>query len=176
MGVRVQHDFTLHDVTIRRGTVRGFETGVLVEGGGGLALRRLAVTANVTGILIDISFGVVVRNNAVADNSGSGVFVLDSNTVRVTRNDALRNAGDGIHFGGEVTSSLAEGNVASGDGDDGIEVAEFVVGEIPNTLARNLATDNGELGIEAVAGTIDGGGNRAFGNGNPLQCLNILCK
>ena len=175
-GVTARQDVTLEDVTIRRGTIRGFDTGVLAEGGGGMAVRGLAITDNVTGIVIDISFDVVVRHNLIADNSGSGLLALDSNTVRVTGNDALRNAGDGIHFGGEVTSSVAEGNVASGNGDDGIEVAEFVVGETPDTLARNLATYNGDLGIEAVAGTLDGGGNRAFGNGNPLQCLNIVCK
>ena len=175
-GITARQDVTLEDVTIRRGTIRGFDTGVLVEGGGGVAVRGLSITGNVTGIVIDISFDVVVRHNVIADNSGSGLLALDSNTVRVAGNGALRNAGDGIHFGGEVTSSVAEGNVASGNGDDGIEVAEFVVGEVPNTLARNLATFNGDLGIEAVAGTIDGGGNRAFGNGNPLQCLNITCK
>ena len=175
-GITARQDVTLEDVTIRRGTIRGFDTGILLEGGGGVAVRGLSITGNVTGIVIDISFNVVVRHNVIADNSGSGLLALDSNTVRVAGNDALRNAGDGIHFGGEVTSSVAEGNVASGNGDDGIEVAEFVAGEVPNTLARNLATFNGDLGIEAVAGTIDGGGNRAFGNGNPLQCLNITCK
>jgi parallel beta-helix repeat protein len=172
-GVRVQGS---QEVTIRRGTIRGFEVGILAEPADGLAVRRLAITNNVTGIVIDISFDVVVRNNVIADNSGLGLWVLDSVAVRVRGNDVLRNGGDGIHFGGEVKSSVAEGNVASGNGDDGIEVAEFVVGEIPNTLARNLATHNGDLGIEAVAGTLDGGGNRAFGNGNPLQCIGIACK
>jgi parallel beta-helix repeat protein len=172
-GVRVQGS---QDVTIRRGTIRGFEVGIGASPADGLAVRRLAITNNVTGIVIDISFDVVVRNNVIADNSGLGLWVLDSVAVRVTGNDVLRNVGDGIHFGGEVKSSVAEGNVASGNGDDGIEVQEFVVGEIPNTLARNLATYNGDLGIEAVAGTLDGGGNRAFGNGNPLQCIGVACK
>jgi hypothetical protein len=31
------------------------------------------------------------------------------------------------------------------------------------------------MGIAAVPGTHDGGGNRAAGNGNPAQCLNIVC-
>jgi hypothetical protein len=35
---------------------------------------------------------------------------------------------------------------------------------------------NGDLGIEAVPGVIDGGGNHAHGNGNPGQCTNISCK
>ena len=38
------------------------------------------------------------------------------------------------------------------------------------TLARNTANRDGDLGIEAVLGVRDGGGNRARGNGNPLQC------
>jgi hypothetical protein len=44
------------------------------------------------------------------------------------------------------------------------------------TLTKNTANDNGDLGIEAVPGVIDGGGNRARGNGNPAQCLNVSCK
>jgi hypothetical protein len=39
----------------------------------------------------------------------------------------------------------------------------------------NIANQNQDLGIEAVPGVIDGGGNRAAGNGNPLQCTNVLC-
>jgi hypothetical protein len=35
---------------------------------------------------------------------------------------------------------------------------------------------NADLGIEAVPGVIDGGGNKASGNGNPLQCSNVFCK
>jgi hypothetical protein len=32
------------------------------------------------------------------------------------------------------------------------------------------------LGVHLDLGVIDGGGSRAFGNGNPLQCLNVDCK
>jgi uncharacterized membrane protein len=32
------------------------------------------------------------------------------------------------------------------------------------------------FGIEAVPGVTDGGGNKASGNGNPLQCLNVFCR
>jgi hypothetical protein len=44
------------------------------------------------------------------------------------------------------------------------------------TLTRNTANRNHDLGIEAVPGVTDGGGNRARGNGNPLQCTNIDCR
>ena len=42
-------------------------------------------------------------------------------------------------------------------------------------LAAFTALRNANLGIEAVTGVTDGGGNHAFGNGNPLQCLNVGC-
>jgi hypothetical protein len=35
---------------------------------------------------------------------------------------------------------------------------------------------NHDLGIEAVRGVIDGGGNVARHNGDPRQCTNIVCK
>jgi hypothetical protein len=34
---------------------------------------------------------------------------------------------------------------------------------------------DGALGIEAVPDTIDGGGNHAFGNGDPRECLRVAC-
>jgi Right handed beta helix region len=67
-------------------------------------------------------------------------------------------------------------NVATTNGDDGIEIDSG--GAMPgNTvvLTRNTANDNGDLGIEAFPGVTDGGGNKASGNGNPLQCLNVFC-
>jgi large repetitive protein len=49
--------------------------------------------------------------------------------------------------------------------------------EAPGTIVgQNVSNDNGELGINAVPGVIDAGGNRASGNGNPLQCVNIVCQ
>ncbi len=43
-------------------------------------------------------------------------------------------------------------------------------------LVANRASSNFDLGIEAIAGVLDGGGNRAFGNGDPLQCMNVACR
>ena len=67
--------------------------------------------------------------------------------------------------------SLLMGNIATGAGDDGFDVESRSA-----NLTSNLAVRNGDLGIEAVFGVIDGGGNRAHGNGNPLQCTNITCR
>jgi hypothetical protein len=54
--------------------------------------------------------------------------------------------------------------------DDRIDV------DAPGTRLRgNNATNNHDLGIEAVPGVVDAGGNTASGNGNPLQCTNVFC-
>jgi hypothetical protein len=44
------------------------------------------------------------------------------------------------------------------------------------TIARNTATENGDLGMEAVAGVTDGGGNKASSNGNAAQCTGVVCS
>ena len=56
-------------------------------------------------------------------------------------------------------------------GDDGIDV------DAPGTtLTGNVAAHNHDLGIEAVPGVVDGGGNYAAGNGNPAQCTSVSCR
>jgi hypothetical protein len=62
-------------------------------------------------------------------------------------------------------------NVAKGAGDDGLDANN------PTTkLTRNRAVRNTDLGIEAMRGVNDGGGNKASGNGDPRQCTHIVCR
>ncbi len=56
-------------------------------------------------------------------------------------------------------------------GDDGIDVLSPL-----GTLARDLATGNVDLGIAAVPGVTDGGGNRATSHGNPARYTGIACR
>jgi len=79
--------------------------------------------------------------------------------------------GDGIYVDAGAANNRLENNSVSGSAHDGIDVEEP-----STTLTGNLAFGNGDLGIEAVSGVIDGGGNRAWDNGNPLQCLNVQCE
>ena len=65
-----------------------------------------------------------------------------------------------------IAVSELQGNRTDRNGDDGIDVESDKV-----LLVENRARWNTDLGIEAVAGVLDGGGNRALGNGNLLQCL-----
>jgi Right handed beta helix region len=77
---------------------------------------------------------------------------------------------DGLLVESTAADTLLERNIAIGAGDDGIDVDNAAT-----TVTRNLAFRNGDLGIEAVAGVIDGGGNHAAANGNPAQCTNVVC-
>lgn len=136
-------------------------------------------------ISLSASGGSVVTNSELLP--GNGLVVLSGRTqilMNVAEFISLRDApdseivgnvagptpDDGIFVGAGSAGTLVEGNVSNGNLDDGIEV------DAPDSLIRgNSADDNGDLGIEAVVGVIDGGGNTASGNGNPLQCLNVVC-
>jgi hypothetical protein len=48
-------------------------------------------------------------------------------------------------------------------------------GQIGNVLRRNRAHRNSALGMNAAPGTIDGGGNSARNNGDPRQCVGVVC-
>ena len=64
----------------------------------------------------------------------------------------------------------SQGHRARRSGDDGLDV------DSPSTtLIGNHAIRNGDLGIAAVFGVIDGGRNVAHGNGNPAQSTNVFC-
>jgi hypothetical protein len=41
---------------------------------------------------------------------------------------------------------------------------------------NDVSGESRDLGIAAVPGVTDGGRNRARGNGNPAQCLNVACR
>jgi Right handed beta helix region len=126
--------------------------------GGGYGIRisgdRNIVESNSTGpyaYLYGISIygsGNLIRKNSVTGASDADIEVQAGSTETVVeQNVATHSFGDGIHV------------------------------DAPGTLLRkNVANNNRELGIEAVAGVIDGGGNKARGNGDPLQCLNVFCK
>src|SRR4051812_30142496 len=127
--------------------------------------------------------GNLVANNrvfrALNDNIAVDSFDPEIPTVgTVVRDNVVRDAGvDGIAVGTDVnadpapaTDTLVLRNTTTGAGDDGIDGDS-----VATTLTRNTANRNHDLGIEAVPGVTDGGGNKAAGNGNPLQCTNVFC-
>jgi hypothetical protein len=154
--------FTVDDSSLRR---NGLAEDLIVRGSRNAIVRNAARSA-----FLGAGGGNTVRANRLAslvlepDFSGN---VIRNNIVSGT---AELPETDGIFVPAGAAGNALVANSASGSGDDGIDVEEP-----STTLADNRAFDNADLGIEAVAGVIDGGGNRAWGNGNPLQCLNVDC-
>jgi parallel beta-helix repeat protein len=121
------------------------------------------------GVFINTSTGTVVSQNLL-DNHSTGVNVRASTGTRVTGNRASSNVNSGINVESTTTDTLISGNVVTAN-NNGI-----TVGSPASTLTGNTAYSNTLLGISAVNGVTDGGGNRAFGNGNPAQCSpSIAC-
>jgi parallel beta-helix repeat protein len=88
----------------------------------------------------------------------------------ISRNVVRGAAVDGVIVESTAFDTLVELNTAIGAGDDGIDVDNAAT-----TLTHNVAVQNGDLGIEAVPGVTDGGGNHAAGNENTAQCTNVAC-
>ena len=61
--------------------------------------------------------------------------------------------------------------------DDGLTVfaATNAAEDLDVEVARNWAFRNADLGLDAP-GVTDGGRNRAFGNGNPDECVGVECR
>jgi hypothetical protein len=138
-------------------------TGIL----GGIAVRAEASQTRVHANL--------VRRLSASGLLHAGITVAGDD-VTVTANtvtDTSSTDADGIRVDPEAARVLVRGNLASRHGDDGIDVDSPATTITANTA--NTANDNGDHGIEAVPGVTDGGGNRASGNGNPAQCLGVVC-
>jgi parallel beta-helix repeat protein len=110
----------------------------------------------------------VARN--VAEN-GNGLRVFSSTRTLLWHNFISRASNDGIRVEGGSIRTRVLHNILRANEDDGIDVRDA-----GTVIADNRAFDNDDYGVEAVPGVIDGGGNRASGNGNPGQCLNVRCK
>ena len=213
-GVRVAQQ---SGVTIEKGTITGFQTGVVLDESTGSLVTQLTVHDNDQGINLAGGSGHVVEKNNVYGNGrdairlglssdnlvskntvtdnvfGIGVADFSSNNVvdknhlsgnrdfavalfsgasnnLVEKNDVLGTTGHGLQVSADASGSSLKENVVSTSGLDGIHV------EAPSTtVTKNTAVRNANLGIFAP-GAVDGGGNKASGNGNPAQCVGVVCK
>ena len=130
------------------------------------------------GISLEGGTGNVIEGNIVLRFHQAGIRAASfeefggpptvGNTI--SRNVVRGPAVDGVIVESTAFDTLLDGNIAIGAGDDGIDVDSAAT-----TMIRNLASHNGDLGIEAVSGVTDGGGNHAVANGNPAQCTNVAC-
>lgn len=198
VGIRVAgHD----GVVIRRGTIRRFGMGILLTDAQRVRILRNTITGSFDeGIFTDensehlvigrnrisgsgIRSGatwadgidvrgdaVQVRSNRVLHNRDDGIDV-NGTDLTVQGNRVIRNGRQGIDVDGHDV--LVRNNAAKRNGGDGIGVSVHAHGV---TISRNLATFNGDLGVQARDGTaVHGGSNRARRNRDSRQCVPMIC-
>jgi parallel beta-helix repeat protein len=156
------------------GTVRG--AAIALFNSHGNDIQRNSAQLSDFGIALVSSQRNLLEENQSApiDSDGNqcfGIYVADSNHNVVRNNVADNNDIDGIFVLADSHNTRIVGNRAVfNGGGDGIDVNSSAT-----TITRNTANKNGDLGIEAVPGVTDGGGNRASNNGDPRQCVNVDC-
>lgn len=133
------------------------------------------------GISLEDGDGNRIVRNDVRRTAQNGIRVAAYNSDRPTVNSVVRDndvrgaSVDGISVAREGDGTLGDTfvihNTVSNSGDDGYDIRSAAT-----ALTNNRAVRNHDLGIDAVDGVIDGGGNAAFANGNAAQCIGITCK
>ena len=163
-----------HNRVRRNRLVRNNE-GITVGGSRNVIARNRIFRGRSYGISIDKGRGNLVAHNLVARARGTGILLglehpLIGGGHNTVRRNLVRGSGDdGFLVSEKEGHSLLRRNRAR-NGDDGFDVQSR-----STKLTRNGARRNTDLGIQAARGVIDGGGNRASGNGDARQCVNVRC-
>jgi parallel beta-helix repeat protein len=171
-GILMQAD---HNRVRRNRLTRG--AGILVGPGSQNVIARNRVSRAVDSIAIEKGRGNLVARNIVVRARGAGIRLgvqpppIGGAHNVVRRNRVRRSGDDGFLVNKKDHHSLLKRNVTVGAGDDGFDVESR-----STKLRKNRAVRSGDLGIEAVPGVIDRGGNKAHGNGDPRQCTNVACN
>jgi hypothetical protein len=156
--------FDLNDSVIAHNTTARNVVGIDLFGGlhgstGNNVAENAANENEILGLVIDSGDGGTLTNGA------------NQNLVR--GNSANRNRGSGVD-GGAGVGVFGRGNLLVQNRADGNTADGFLVLGPGNALVGSGANGNGGHGINAIHGTIDGGGNHAHGN-LPPQCVGISC-
>lgn len=157
-------------VTVRNGTVTGFDGGIMLKGGASNTVTGMTVRDNVgptnvfnallgDGIILFDSPGNTISNNTVSGNGnfdGIGVFGPGADNNRILGNKVTGSHGQGIIVNGAndageavfITGSLVSGNTSSNNDNAGISNINNTFGTVENNIVRN----NGFNGIAVQAG------------------------
>jgi parallel beta-helix repeat protein len=153
------------------------DVGILFGPGSRNEITANRVSRGRDGIRVEKGQGNLVADNVVSYTSRVGIRLgishpsLGGGRNLVQRNLVRGSRGDGFVVAKKDDHSLLKRNAAKGAGDDGFDVRSRTT-----KLTRNRAILNDDLGIAAVRGVIDGGGNIARHNGDARQCTHIGCS
>lgn len=142
--------------TITGNDARFNPTGVELSGSDGLLVAdNDASFSQADGIVVEGGLGITIRDNRASSTGGAGLAV---------EVDAFDPAGN------PIPGNLIQGNIANNNLANGISV-----GGGGHRVGGNQAFGNAAFGITAGDGVIDDGGNTGAGNGEPVQCVNVVC-
>jgi parallel beta-helix repeat protein len=116
------------------------------------------------------SGAVVTGNQVIGIGRAIGIALNTGSANSVVSGNELTSNTDGLFVSSGATATTVSGNNASRNTHDGIRVAST-----STTLMANVAFFNATFGIEAINGVVDGGGNRAAGNGVAQCSPSLAC-
>jgi parallel beta-helix repeat protein len=153
-------------VTVRNGTVTGFDAGVAIEGGSGNTVTGMFLTGNRgtgnygEGVLLSNSTGNTVSYNRITNNGPyGGISMLVANNNLIEHNQIVGNnmsttntSGIRLENVGRTASNgnTVRDNFVQGSGLDGIQL---FAGASDNQIQRNTVLQNNRDGITAFAGS-----------------------
>lgn len=166
-------------VGIRSGSIRGFATGVMLDGADG-NIHDMAI-GQTTGDAIRFTGSGLVHHVALAYAGGNGIRILNGAVGFLWSDRVVGNAVDGITT--ESTARVGFANVVTKqNGDDGLDIHDPVEdeGAKPRVFVDRIrANYNGDWGVESVVLDLPRRGDpdlKAIGNGQTRQCLNVSCN
>jgi len=179
-------------VTVKNGTIDGFENGILHGGGEKHVIRDMRIkngvssiqlaagvrfakiqkslVGNNTGRMIEVFGDDNVVTKVVATNSsGLGITIYGNRNV-VTKN-TVANALDGIALSGTASGTIISGNAIANGRGSGIIIV--LAGGTGNVVTKNRSDGNGDEGI-IIFGADDSivSGNTVIGNGIGIRIAN----
>ena len=149
--------------------------GIAFSGDGNLADQNRVASSREAGISFEGGDHNLVAHNQVRRSHRDGI--LQGSFATKGRDNAfvknrVRGAGrDSLRVARKVDGLLLERNRVGGARDDGIDARSN-----STELTGNRSQHNGDLGIKAVRGALDGGGNVARSNGDPRGCTHVACN
>jgi parallel beta-helix repeat protein len=140
-------------VTVKNGSVRAFDVGVVIEGGSGNTVQAVQAIGN-------IAFETTPNRRG-----GDGIAILSSRNNRIVNNSTINNgpySGIGIYSAIDSAHARATGGVSSGNVIDSNIVQGNIQARTPNNVVNN---DN--IGIRLEPGNTANSilNNRVDGNG-----------
>lgn len=170
-GIGIVIDPGVYNVTIRKGTVTGFEVGIAI-GGESAGHRLVGVTVrrnSAVGIWCDGAANVEIAECTARENGQVGILAENSRSPYLHHNTAQENGVAGIVLGTGTRGARVERNVSRFNDGDGIVVAG---GAVANSIHRNTAAGNGVVDLRDANGDCtDNLWSRNLFNTRNLDCI-----